>query len=70
MQHVHLLVYLMAVQLPFLSLKKCQINKSHVIQLGPHIFGHRHNFISLAVDQNIFKLQLYNEYGLSAHTDL
>ncbi len=25
-------------------------------------------FIILAVDQNIFKLQLYNEYGLEVHT--
>ncbi len=25
-------------------------------------------FIILVVDQNIFKLQLYNEYGLKAHT--
>ncbi len=25
-------------------------------------------FIILAADQNIFKLQLYNEYGLKVHT--
>ncbi len=32
--------------------------------LGPYIFGHRYNFyifVILAADQNIFKLQFYNE---------
>ncbi len=38
------------------------------IRSGPYLFGHRDNFIILAVDQNIFKLQLYNEYGLEVHT--
>ncbi len=35
-----------------------------------YIFGHRQMFIILTADQNIFKLQIYNEYGLKVHTDL
>ncbi len=39
--------------------------------LGAYIFGHRYNFyifVILAADQNIFKLQLYNEMSFKVHT--
>ncbi len=51
----------------FIDLSKVHIlgRKIYIhIQIGPYIFGHRHFFIILAADQNIFKLELYNEPGL------
>ncbi len=40
----------------------------YTVYIYIYIFGHRHNFNILAADQNIFKLQLYNEYGLKVNT--
>ncbi len=41
---------------------------THTVRSIYSIFGHRHIFIILAADQNIFTLQLYSEYELNVHT--
>ncbi len=44
----------------------CIYSQVHIQYIWTQVFF----FIILAAEQNIFKLQLYDEYGLKVHTDL